>query len=93
MTWLKDNRPLADRLMDRVNISASGGSHRLEMQHCREDDSGLYTARAENAKGNAHCSALLVVHECKLLRFLGVGGGFARKCGLISGEDVSPSLT
>ncbi|XP_060806138.1 obscurin isoform X2 [Amyelois transitella] len=64
VTWLKDNKPLTDRLMDRVTItSEENGNHRLELQHCREDDSGLYTARAENVKGNAHCTAQLVVHE------------------------------
>ncbi|KAG6445947.1 hypothetical protein O3G_MSEX004176 [Manduca sexta] len=63
ITWLKDNKPLTDRLMDRCSISHEAGVHRLELQHCREDDSGVYTARAENAKGNAHCTAQLVVHE------------------------------
>ncbi|XP_045498877.1 obscurin isoform X7 [Colias croceus] len=63
VTWLKDNKPLTDRLMDRVNIVNSGDVHRLEVMHCRENDSGLYTARAENVKGNAHCTAQLIVHE------------------------------
>ncbi|CAK1544365.1 unnamed protein product [Leptosia nina] len=63
VTWLKDNKPLTDRLMDRVNIARKGSAHKLEVMHCREDDSGLYTARAENPKGNAHCTAQLIVHE------------------------------
>ncbi|CAG9796854.1 unnamed protein product [Diatraea saccharalis] len=63
VTWLKDNKPLADRLMDRVSISTKTGHHKLELMHCREDDSGVYTARAENVKGNSHCTAQLVVHE------------------------------
>ncbi|XP_038208125.1 obscurin isoform X8 [Zerene cesonia] len=63
VTWLKDNKPLTDRLMDRVNIVNTGDVHRLEVKHCREDDTGLYTARAENVKGNAHCTAQLIVHE------------------------------
>ncbi|CAH0405571.1 unnamed protein product [Chilo suppressalis] len=63
VTWLKDNKPLTDRLMDRVAISTETGHHKLELMHCREDDSGLYTARAENVKGNTHCTAQLVVHE------------------------------
>nr|XP_037866817.1 obscurin isoform X8 [Bombyx mori] len=64
VTWLKDNKPITDRLMDRCSISYDpDGSHRLELKHCREDDSGVYTARAENVKGNAHCTAQLVVHE------------------------------
>ncbi|CAH0724488.1 unnamed protein product, partial [Brenthis ino] len=63
VTWLKDNKPFTDRLMDRVQMVQRSGVHRLEVLHCREDDSGLYTARAENVKGNAHCTAQLVVHE------------------------------
>ncbi|XP_052748802.1 obscurin isoform X3 [Galleria mellonella] len=64
VTWLKDNKPLTDRLMDRVNISSKNdGNHKLEVQHCREDDSGIYTAIAENVKGTSHCTAQLVVYE------------------------------
>ncbi|XP_049875611.1 obscurin isoform X4 [Pectinophora gossypiella] len=64
VTWLKDNKPLTDKLMDRVNIqSKEDGRNKLEIMHCREDDSGIYTARAENIKGNTHCTAQLVVHE------------------------------
>lgn len=66
VTWLKDNKPFTDRLMDRVLIVQTAGRHRLEVLHCREDDSGVYTARAENPHGNAHCTAQLVVHECEL---------------------------
>ncbi|XP_047531484.1 obscurin isoform X5 [Vanessa atalanta] len=63
VTWLKDNKPFSDRLMDRVVMEEREGRYRLEVLHCREDDSGVYTARAENVKGNAHCTAQLVVHE------------------------------
>ncbi|XP_050346614.1 obscurin isoform X2 [Nymphalis io] len=63
VTWLKDNKPFSDRLMDRVVMEESEGRYRLEVLHCREDDSGVYTARAENVNGNAHCTAQLVVHE------------------------------
>lgn len=65
VTWLKDNKPLTDRLMDRVNVIKDDGYHKLQVLHCREDDTGVYTARAENVKGNAHCTAQLVVHECE----------------------------
>lgn len=52
--------------MDRCIItSESDGNHKMELKHCREDDSGVYTAIAENVKGNTHCTAQLVVHECK----------------------------
>ncbi|XP_026738494.1 obscurin isoform X3 [Trichoplusia ni] len=64
VTWLKDNKPLTDRLMDRCSISyENDGSFKLELKHCREDDTGVYTAIAENQKGNAHCTAQLVVQE------------------------------
>jgi hypothetical protein len=67
MTWLKDNRPLEDKLADRVLISSHDSNTRfiLEVQHCRESDSGVYTARATNAVGSATCTAQLVVQECK----------------------------
>ncbi|XP_039752240.1 obscurin-like isoform X7 [Pararge aegeria] len=63
VTWLKDNKPINDRLMDRVNMIVKNGTYRLQVMHCREDDSGTYTAIAENEKGNAHCTAQLAVHE------------------------------
>ncbi|KAI8437957.1 hypothetical protein MSG28_010622 [Choristoneura fumiferana] len=63
VTWLKDNKTFPDRLMDRCSITDVDGNHKLYLQHCREDDSGLYTAMVENTKGNAHCTAQLVVHE------------------------------
>ncbi|XP_026319349.1 obscurin isoform X2 [Hyposmocoma kahamanoa] len=63
VTWLRDNKPFPGKLMDRVNVSTQNGTTKLEIMHCREDDTGLYTARAENLKGNAHCTAQLVVHE------------------------------
>jgi hypothetical protein len=67
MTWLKDNRPMEDRLADRVLISSQNDNtaFRLEVQHCLESDSGVYTARASNVVGTATCTAQLVVQECK----------------------------
>jgi len=67
MTWLKDNRALEDKLADRVFISSHDDNTRfiLEMQHCRESDTGIYTARATNVVGSATCTAQLVVQECK----------------------------
>ncbi|CAG9132454.1 unnamed protein product [Plutella xylostella] len=61
VTWLKDNRPFPDILMDRCTITTENGVHKMELLHCREDDTGVYTARAENVKGNTHCTAQLVV--------------------------------
>jgi len=67
MTWLKDTRPLEDKLADRVLISSHEDNTRfiLEVQHCRESDTGVYTARATNAVGSATCTAQLVVQERK----------------------------
>jgi Immunoglobulin I-set domain. len=67
MTWLKDNKPLEDRLADRVLMSSHEDNTRflLEVQHCRESDTGVYTARATNVVGSATCTAQLVVQECK----------------------------
>lgn len=34
--WLKDNKPLDDKLADRINIQEYGDNHyRLELKHCR----------------------------------------------------------
>lgn len=64
LTWLKDNRPFPDVLMDRCVVSCGDdGTHKMELKHCREDDTGVYTAIAENLKGNTHCTAQLVVQE------------------------------
>ncbi|XP_069669104.1 obscurin isoform X4 [Periplaneta americana] len=65
MTWLKDNRLMDDKLADRVLISSrdNNTNFRLELQHCRESDTGMYTARATNAVGAATCTAQLIVQE------------------------------
>uniref|UniRef100_A0A182J430 Muscle M-line assembly protein unc-89 n=1 Tax=Anopheles atroparvus TaxID=41427 RepID=A0A182J430_ANOAO len=62
MQWLKDNKPLEDRLADRVITKENDDlSYTLEIQHCREEDSGIYTARAINGTENASCTAQLIV--------------------------------
>lgn len=67
MTWLKDNKPLDDRLADRIKkTELANNTHKLELQHCSEDDSGLYTARANNGAESATCSAQLIVQKSKL---------------------------
>ncbi|XP_063238451.1 obscurin isoform X6 [Bacillus rossius redtenbacheri] len=64
VTWLKGNKPLNDRLADRVIASSTdNSSFRLEIQHCLESDSGTYTARAANPAGTSTCTAQLVVQE------------------------------
>ncbi|XP_065086396.1 obscurin isoform X3 [Ochlerotatus camptorhynchus] len=62
--WLKDNKPLNDKLADRVIVKESDDlTHTLEIQHCREEDSGTYTARAINGTENASCTAQLIVEK------------------------------
>lgn len=66
MTWLKDNKPMEDRLADRVIPTRTGNEFKLEIMHCAELDSGIYTALAANPDGKATCTAQLIVQECKL---------------------------
>lgn len=62
LTWLKDNKPLRDKLADRVVRSSSDdGTHKLELQNVTEADSGTYTAWAQTDSGYATCTAQLVV--------------------------------
>ncbi|XP_059609271.1 obscurin isoform X5 [Phlebotomus argentipes] len=64
VTWLKDNKPLDDRLADRIKKGElANNTYKLELQHCSEDDSGLYTARANNGADSATCSAQLIVQK------------------------------
>lgn len=66
VTWMKDNKPLEDTLMDRMKFSeGNNNSYKLELAHCREDDSGTYIARATNGFENATCTAHLIVEKCK----------------------------
>lgn len=66
VTWMKDNKPLDDRLADRVRKSEPfPNHHRLEIYNCAESDSGLYTARANNGVETSTCTAQLIVHKCK----------------------------
>lgn len=70
VTWMKDNKPLDDPLADRLAFKELGNnSYLLEIQHCRESDSGTYTARATNGFENATCTAQLIVEKCKKLLY------------------------
>lgn len=43
-----------------------GNYYQLNIKHCSESDSGLYTAKACNSNSDsATCSAQLIVHESK----------------------------
>ncbi|KAK0094450.1 hypothetical protein PV326_010858, partial [Microctonus aethiopoides] len=63
MQWFKDNKPLNDKLADRVNITSTDKSYKLEIKNVLESDSGIYTARAANGDGNATCTAQLIVEN------------------------------
>lgn len=66
VTWLKDNKPLDDRLADRVQPTEIGNNtYRLDIKHCSENDSGIYIAKATNGNETSSSSAQLIVHECK----------------------------
>ncbi|XP_033360525.1 obscurin isoform X6 [Bombus vosnesenskii] len=61
--WLKDNKPLDDRLADRLTASATGKAFKLQLQNVLESDSGIYIARAMNSEGQATCTAQLIVQK------------------------------
>jgi len=63
-TWLRDNKPLDDKLADRVKISSKGNLFTLVLMSCRPEDSGQYTCRVTASGGEtATCSANLEVHN------------------------------
>ena len=65
-TWLKDNKPLDDKLADRVKIVAKENHFTLELQNASPADSGQYTVRLSGNDGqNVACSAHLEVHKRK----------------------------
>ncbi|XP_053986004.1 obscurin isoform X2 [Hylaeus volcanicus] len=61
--WLKDNKPLDDRLADRITASAVGKTFKLTLQNVLESDSGIYIARAINSEGQSTCTAQLIVQK------------------------------
>ncbi|CAH1393217.1 unnamed protein product [Nezara viridula] len=62
--WLKDNRPISDRLSDRLTQMSVGNLHRLEILNVIESDAGVYTAHANTLSGqNSTCTANLVVQK------------------------------
>ncbi|OAD62661.1 Muscle M-line assembly protein unc-89 [Eufriesea mexicana] len=61
--WLKDNKPLEDKLADRLTASATGKTFKLQLQNVLESDSGIYIARAMNSEGQSTCTAQLIVQK------------------------------
>lgn len=67
---MKDNKALNDRLADRVKPQEKGNNvYKLDILHCSETDSGIYTAKATNGTESSTCTAQLVVQECKKFFF------------------------
>ena len=66
VTWLKENKPLDDRLADRVKIVSKENVHSLTLLNASDEDSGLYTAKCSNQYGTTCSSGFINVHECKL---------------------------
>ena len=65
-TWLKDNKPLDDKLADRVKVTSKDSLFSLELLNCTPADSGQYTCRVTASGGEtATCSANLEVHSRK----------------------------
>jgi hypothetical protein len=60
---------LDDQLADRVTITTEENNtkFRLNMLHCRIEDTGTYTAKATNQDCSSTCSAYLLVQQSKLL--------------------------
>lgn len=71
VTWIKDNKPLSDRLHDRITQMSVGSHHTLEILNVAESDAGVYTAIANTTDGRVStCTANLVVERRKYLHFL-----------------------
>uniref|UniRef100_A0A0K8U7P3 Muscle M-line assembly protein unc-89 n=2 Tax=Bactrocera latifrons TaxID=174628 RepID=A0A0K8U7P3_BACLA len=64
VVWLKDNKPLEDKLADRVvQTEAAMNSYRLDIKNCSESDAGTYTAKAISGIESVTCSAQLAVGQ------------------------------
>lgn len=68
--WLKDNKPLEDKLADRLTASATGKTFKLQLQNVLESDSGIYVARAMNSEGQSTCTAQLIVQKREFVKFI-----------------------
>lgn len=67
---MKDNKPLEDRLADRLTASATGKTFKLQIQNVLESDSGIYIARAMTNEGQSTCTAQLIVQKRESIKFL-----------------------
>eukprot|EP00094_Tigriopus_californicus_P003329 TCALIF_03202-PA protein Name:"Similar to unc-89 Muscle M-line assembly protein unc-89 (Caenorhabditis elegans)" AED:0.27 eAED:0.27 QI:0/0.83/0.76/0.92/0.91/0.88/25/216/2842 len=63
-TWLKDNKPLDDKIADRVKVMAKENHFTLEVNGSDPEDSGQYTCRVSSPNGDTiTCSGHLEVHK------------------------------
>lgn len=70
VTWMKDNKPLADPLQDRLTFNeGANNAYTMQLVHCTESDSGTYIARATNGFENATCTAQLIVEKREFVDF------------------------
>lgn len=53
--WLKNNRPL--KASDGCKVIVDDGTNILVFPQARDEDAGIYTARAMNVNGSIMCSA------------------------------------
>lgn len=64
--WMKNNKPLDDRLADRIKKKeCESNTYTLEILHCLESDSGLYTAKVIHGLESSTCTAHLQVEKRK----------------------------
>lgn len=88
--WLKDNKPLEDRLADRLTASATGKTFRLTLQNVLESDSGIYIARAMNSEGQSTCTAQLIVQQRESIEFARVESNYIELIIRFSVSLVTP---
>lgn len=88
--WLKDNKPLEDRLADRLTASATGKTFRLTLQNVLESDSGIYIARAMNSEGQSTCTAQLIVQQRESIEFARVESSYIELIIRFSVSLVTP---
>ncbi|XP_067933209.1 myosin light chain kinase, smooth muscle-like [Watersipora subatra] len=55
VSWLKEGKPLLES--DRIKQYEEQGKHVLQISDSQKKDSGRYSIKAHNSKGNSHCSA------------------------------------
>lgn len=65
LKWLLNNIQITDTDHFKTEINEEG-TFKLEIEHVRPEDKGVYTVKASNAAGEAKCFAQLIVKSSKL---------------------------